>query len=122
MIEVVALAATGIDDIESSILRRFRAVANRIEDEIGNRLEMAGLEKSSSRRNHVLAVARIARSLVLDDQKIAIALPRHVEAVTGRAPALRPVRFDRQPIDRTSEIRGADDVHCRIGDLALHSP
>jgi hypothetical protein len=32
------------------------------------------------------------------------------------------VRFDRQPIDRTSEIRGGDDMHCRFGDLALRSP
>jgi hypothetical protein len=78
---------------------------------------MAGIEKSPPRRNHVLAVAWITRGLVLDDQKIAVPLPRHVEAVAGRAPALRAVHFDRQPIDRTGEIRGGNDVHWRLGDL-----
>jgi hypothetical protein len=73
-----------------------------------------GIEKSSPRRNHVLAVAWITRSLVLDDQKIAIALPRQVEAMARRAPTLRPVRFDQQPIDRTSEIRGRDDMHWNV--------
>jgi hypothetical protein len=82
---------------------------------------MARIKKSSPRRNHVLAVAWITRGLVLDDQKIAITLPRHVEAVARRAPALRAVRFDRQPVDRTSEIREGDDAHSRLADLALRS-
>src|SRR5258706_36585 len=122
VLEVVTLPATGIDDIERNTLHRFQAVANRIEDEIGNRFEMAGIEKSPPRCNHVLAVAWITRGLVLDDQKIAIPLSRHVEAMAGRTPALRPVRFDRQPIDRTGEIRGGDDVHCRPRGLAFRSP
>jgi hypothetical protein len=31
------------------------------------------------------------------------------------------VRFDRQPVDRTSEIREGDDAHSRLADLALRS-
>jgi hypothetical protein len=58
----------------------------------------------------------------LDDQKIAIPFPRHIEAMTGHAPALSAVRFDRLPIDRTGKIGGGDDVHCRLGDMALRIP
>jgi hypothetical protein len=122
VIEVVALPATGIDDIERNTDHRFEDVANRIEDEIGDRFEMAGIKKSPPRRDHVLAVARITRGLVLDDQKIAIPFPRLVEAMTGRAPGLRPVRLDRLPIDRTGKIGGGDDVHCRLGAIALRLP
>ena len=99
--QVVALAAARIKHVHDTTpcVRRQHAATHRL----CNRLVMARIEKTPARRDHLLAVTRIPRALVLHGQKMDIAFTSHIEAVTGRTAPHRPGGLQRQAVERAGE-------------------
>jgi hypothetical protein len=91
--QVVTLAATGIEATGNSPgwqTRQYRPAYRS-----GNRLVMAGIEEALAGSDHQLAVARIARALVLNRKQVGIALTGDVKAMTSGAAPHRPVAVKR---------------------------
>jgi hypothetical protein len=107
--QVVAFAATGIEAAGSCA--GGQVGQHGTAGGCGDRLVVAGVEEALAGGNHLLAVARIARALVLDWQQVGVALAGDVEAVAGSAMPGGTVAMQRRAVQRAGQRLERGDVH-----------
>jgi hypothetical protein len=107
--QVVALATSGIEATDSRVSRQIGQ--HRPAHRSGNRLVKARREKTPPRRDHLLAVARIARAFVLHRQQVGVALAGDIETVAGGAGPGGTGEMQGRTVERTGERLKGRDVH-----------
>jgi hypothetical protein len=109
--QVVALAAAGVEAGER--LAGGRALEHGARHRSGDRRVMPGLEEAPARGDHLLAVAGVARALVLHRQQVHIALGGEVEAVPVRAAQAAALALQRRAVERAGEGGEGSGGHGR---------